>query len=83
MPNYPDMPGQEAVQMMKRCSSEIKDLHALVARLQPKADAYDNISIVLGLLPRPSQGYGEDLAWMLDKRIAEMAKPIEPLTESE
>ena len=62
----------EQIEMMKRCSAEIKSLRAQIDRLQPKADAYEKLSIVLTLLPRPSQGYGEDVAWMLDKKVAEM-----------
>lgn len=66
------MNDQEAIQMMKRASGEIKSLRAQIAALAPKADAYDSLKAVIGLLPRPSQGYGEDIAWMLDKRIEEI-----------
>ncbi|MCW5697912.1 MAG: hypothetical protein KIS96_14425 [Bauldia sp.] len=65
---------QEQIEMMRRCSSEIKQLRAQIDHLQPKADAYDNIAKLLGLLPVASRGYGEDLAWMLDKGIAEIEK---------
>ena len=63
---------KEFIEMAQRCSGEIKELRRQLSVLQPKADAYDNLVIVLRLLPKPSQGYGEDLAWMLDKRIAEL-----------
>lgn len=66
------MNDQEAIQMMKRASAEIKDLRAQIDRLTPKAHAYDSLSAVLRLLPQPSQGYGEDVAYMLDRRIKEM-----------
>jgi hypothetical protein len=33
----------EAVQMMNRCKQEILGLRAVIARLEPKADAYDNL----------------------------------------
>lgn len=62
----------EFVEMARRCSNEIKDLRSQIARLQPKADAYEKLSMVLNLLPQVSQGYGEDVAWMLDKRIREI-----------
>jgi len=66
------MPDNEAIEMMKRASAEIKELRFQIARLEPKADAYDKLSIVLELLPRPRRGEGEDIAWKLDKRIAEL-----------
>lgn len=64
---------QEAIEMMNRCKAEIVGLRATIDRLQPKADAYDNLAIVLHLLPRASQGMGENLVWILDKRIRELA----------
>lgn len=67
---------REAIKMMARCKEEIQNLRGQIARLQPKADAYDNIAIVLRLLPQQSVGMGEDLTWVLDKRICELeAKP--------
>lgn len=75
------MRDSEAIEMMRRSSDEIKGLRARIAALEPKAHAYDMISAILGLLPQPSRGYGEDVAWMLDKRIRELkeaqAKPEE------
>lgn len=68
----------EAVEMMNRCKHEIRDLRAQIDRLRPKADAYDNLASVLSLLPRPGIGMGEDMVWLLDKRIAELTpKPPE------
>lgn len=67
---------KEAIDMMERCKHEIMGLRATIDRLKPKADAYDNLAIVLGLLPRPAIGMGEDLVWTLSKRIKELeAKP--------
>lgn len=66
---------REMVEMMRRCSSEIRDLRAQIAFLKPKADAYDNLASVLRLLPQPPVGYSEDLAWTLDKRIKELTAP--------
>jgi hypothetical protein len=74
----PEISNQEAIQMMNRCKDEITSLRARIDRLQPKADAYDNLAIVLSLLPRQSIGMGEDLVWTLDKRIRELQpKPPE------
>ena len=62
----------EFVAVMRRCSEEIRQLRAHIARLEPKAAAYDDLSRVLNLLPRPPQASGEDLAWRLDQRIKEL-----------
>jgi len=63
---------REAIEMMNRCKEEILTLRARIDRLQPKADAYDNLAIVLHLLPQASQGMGENIVWILDKRIREL-----------
>ena len=69
----PEINNAEAIQMMNRCKQEILSLRAVIARLEPKADAYDNLVHVLRLLPQPSVGMGEDMVWILDKRIRELA----------
>lgn len=63
---------REAIEMMYRCKHEIVELRAMIDRLKPKADAYDNLAAILRLLPQPSVGMGEDLVWVLDKRIREL-----------
>lgn len=65
----------ELLAVMRRCSDEIKQLRAEIARLAPKAAAYDDLSRVLSLIPRSPQGASEDLAWALDKRIRELTSP--------
>jgi len=75
--DMPDMPAAEAIQMMNRCKHEIMSLRTQLAQAQPKADAYDNIATVLRLLPQRSAGMGEDVIWVLDKRIRELeSKPV-------
>lgn len=71
------MPGdtitnQEAIDMMERCKQEIKNLRSMISYLQPKADAYDNLSAVLRLLPQKSMGMGEDITYRIDERIREL-----------
>ena len=74
----PEISNQEVIEMMNRCKQEIIGMRATIDRLKPKADAYDNLVVVLGLLPRPSIGMGEDLVWGIDKRIRELTpKPTE------
>lgn len=73
------MPSQEAIQMMERCKEEIRCLRSRIAVLEPKAAAYDDMSAIIRLLPRPSQGMGEDLVWVLDKRIKELSMKPQPV----
>lgn len=68
------MTDEDAKQMMRRCAEEIKTLRRINAELAPKADAYDTLRQVLNLLPQPSQGYGEDLVWRLEKAIQEIER---------
>lgn len=75
MPN--EMTNSEAVEMIRRCKQEILTLRSVIARLEPKADAYDNLVRVLRLLPQPSVAMGEDIVWMLDKRIRELSAPAD------
>lgn len=72
-----DISNSEAIQMMNRCKNEILTLRATIKHLQPKADAYDNISAILRLLPPPSVGMGEDVVWTLDQRIRELTQPAQ------
>lgn len=74
----PEISKQEAIEMMNRCKQEIIGMRATIDRLKPKADAYDNLVVVLGLLPRPSVCMGEDLVWIIDKRIRELTPPPQP-----
>lgn len=67
-----DMSNTEALEMMNRCVNEIAGLRSTIERLKPKADAYDNLAAVLRLLPQPSVGMGEDVMWVLKKRIREL-----------
>lgn len=69
------MDNREAIDMMLRCKNEILSLRATIDRLKPKADAYDNLATLLRLLPQPSVSMGEDLAWVIDRRIKELTPP--------
>lgn len=67
------MKTQEAIDMARRASEEIKSLRAQIATLRPKAEAYDCLAIILSMAePRQLQGKSEDLAHRLDKRISEL-----------
>lgn len=66
------MQNEDIIDMAQRCVEEIKMLRAEIDNLRPKAHAYESITAILGLLPRPTQGYGEDIVWRLNKQIAEL-----------
>lgn len=55
MPEKDTISNKEAIEMMLRCKSEIMNLRAQTDRLSPKADAYDKLAIVLGLLQEATQ----------------------------
>ena len=67
-----NMTDHEAIQMMELCKQEIETLQAEIRHLAPKADAYDNITIVLGLLPKSGIGARENVVWRREKRIREL-----------
>lgn len=72
IPAVAKMGDKEAIDMMQRCKQEIVSLKREIERLRPKAEAYDSVAQVLALLPRQSMGMGEDIVWILDKRIREI-----------
>ena len=84
MPETSTISNDEAVMMMRRCKDEIVGLRRRVDQLQSKADAYDSIAIILGLLPQPQQVMTEDIVWRIDQRIRELlTEKSEPRTQSE
>lgn len=66
------MTDKEMIGVMERSIAEIEMLRRENDRLRPKADAYDSITAILGLLPQPPQGFGEDIVWGLRKKIEEL-----------
>ncbi|AYD02209.1 hypothetical protein [Neorhizobium sp. NCHU2750] len=74
---------QEFIAMASRASDEIKALRGQIAFLAPKAQAYDALVVVLGMIPARPQTMGEDLAGLLDRRVhflkdADKPKPPPP-----
>lgn len=76
MPVVKDMSNMEGIQMLQRCSEEIRMLRVQRDNLAPKAEAYDLINKIVGLMPTQGRGYGEDILWKLEKRIAELQSII-------
>ena len=68
------MDDREAKEMMQRCVNEFEAMRGEISRLRPQAEAYQAITQILSLLPQKSQGYGEDIVWILKKRITEVEK---------
>lgn len=64
----------EMAQMADRAAVEIKMLRARNGKLTDKADAYDVIRAITGMLPQLAQGYEEDFAYRLERRAEELRK---------
>lgn len=76
------MKDRDVVDMIDNTIAEITMLRAEIARLAPKADAYDTITSILGLMPKPSQGHGVDIVWRLKKQADELRANIAPVPAS-
>lgn len=63
---------KEAIEMMRRCLHDIEDLRRQREILVPKAEAYEVLRSVVNLIPKSSVGYGEDITWVLKKKIKEL-----------
>lgn len=63
---------REMAEMAERAAAEISDLRNSLTRIAPRAEAFDALQQVLGMMPRPSRGEGEDMAWRLKNRAAEL-----------
>lgn len=66
------MENKEAIQMLARCKGEIISLRKRLAEVEPKADAYDQLRTVIGMLPKQPQGYGEDVVWIIDSEMKKL-----------
>lgn len=62
-------------QMAERAAGEIETLRRVNQALAAKADAYDTVTTILGLLPRRGESMGEDLAWKLRRYAEELRQP--------
>ena len=70
-PKGKDM-NDELLQFLRRSRDEIVTLQKQVARLEPKAEAYDLLRDVVGFIPKAARGYGEDIVWRMEQRIREL-----------
>lgn len=76
------MNNRDALQMLDRVQGEIQALRHQVAELAPKAEAYDALRVVLGLIPQPSQGYGEDILWVIKQGRTKLEQEIKDEVEA-
>ena len=68
--------------MLKRCKSEIQMLRHQLAETAPKAEAYDMLQTVLGMLPQKTRGGCEDILWIIHKEAEKIEREIAQLKES-
>jgi hypothetical protein len=69
---------EEFIHVARRASDEIKALRAQIALLTPKAQAYDGMMTILGLVPPLSRPMGVDFAYSLDRRIEALSLASTP-----
>jgi hypothetical protein len=60
--NENEVDREEFLAMASRSSAEVKQLRAQIAYLAPKAQAYDLLVTIIGMVPRQTGAVGEDLA---------------------
>lgn len=72
------MKDKDAIDMARRAVEEIKMLRGAMSSAAPRAQAYDLIEKIMGLIPAKSQGYGEDIVWRLEKQIADLEANAAP-----
>lgn len=58
--------------MLRRVSTEIEMRNHTIDYLTPKAEAYDTLRQVLGLLPRPLMGGEPDIMHIIRNELAEL-----------
>lgn len=64
--------------LLEEAAREIRHLRSALRDLEVKAEGYSAILMILGLVPRQSQGMAPDLAWVIDRFLADTAK-TEPM----
>lgn len=71
----------EQAQMLMRVGEDIRQLRNEIDRLRPRAEAYDAIASILGLLPKRLQGAGEDCLWQVERKLREIQAEIDAENE--
>ena len=73
------MDDKETIYLMRRAAEEIRQLRKQREALLAKAEAYDVLYAVVNLIPGRGISMGEDVAWLLDKRIEELQPKPNPV----
>lgn len=69
----------DTIAMLNECRDEIASLRGQIAIMAPKAEAYDAMLQVLGMMQQPNRAYGEDFLGNLDRRLRELNAKKEAL----
>lgn len=74
----------DVADMADRAAEEIEGLRRQIDHLRPQAEAYQAICSILGLLPQPTVGYGEDIAYRLRRQALDLrAEPVAKINDDE
>jgi hypothetical protein len=68
----------EFLNVARRASEETKGLRAPIQFLAPKAQAYDSIVMILGVIPQQRQGMAKSLAFLLDRQVEALTRVNTP-----
>lgn len=71
------MNDKEMIGVLSAAEAEIGSLRREIARLAPKAEAYDLVLAIAGFLPAPIRGESVDIGWMLRKHIGELTDAMQ------
>lgn len=82
------MNDKEATKLLELSRHEIEHLRAIIRELGPKAEAWDRMGVVIGMIPQRGQSMAEDLVWRIDRHLIDrhredQAADNEPATETE
>ncbi len=69
----------EARDLLLRASHDIAALRRTIQQLAPKAEAFDALSTVIGMLPRQGHGNVPDVAWQIDRFLAQTGPVLDPV----
>lgn len=70
------MDDKEALAIMQRCLSEVKETRARIDYLAPRAEAFIVISKIMDLVPGRSVGMSEDIVWILNREITKLTEKL-------
>jgi hypothetical protein len=63
---------EQGKQLLIAAANEIRDLRRQLGAVGARLDAFETAAFIAGYRPQP-QGYGEDLAWRIDRFLIDSA----------